>query len=239
MKLGVYARFTLILLIVGFMLAVQYNTVQQPEKRDTRDIWEIRQELSVEKKRHSELLSNIQSVNQTITKYESIQSESPVLALNETLDDLRRRAGLTEVISPGLVLTVQPSLESQVLGQTITGISPQLLVRLLNEVNRFKGHHIDVDGKRIVTSSPIRDINGQTTVNSLNVRTPPFKIRIGTDTFADAELLYNHLQSSMIADDFFIDNLTLIIGEPVRELKIPAFNQSLHTNYLNEATEGD
>ena len=45
MKKTVYIRFTIILLIVGFMLAVQYNTVQNPETRDTRDIWAIRQEL--------------------------------------------------------------------------------------------------------------------------------------------------------------------------------------------------
>jgi len=239
MKLGVYTRFTFILLIVGFMLAVQYNTVQQPEERDTRDIWEVRQELSREKQLHSELLSDIQSVNQTITKYENLQSESPAQALNETLENLRIKAGLTEITGPGIVLSVEPSLEAQVLGQNITGISPDLLVRLINEVNRFNGHHIDVDGKRIVHSTPIRDINGQTTVNSLNVRTPPFKIRIGTDTLEDAEMLYNHLQSSMIADDFFIDNLSLTIGEPVKELKIPAFNQKIENNYLKEATEGD
>ncbi|MFX3674188.1 MAG: DUF881 domain-containing protein [Paenisporosarcina sp.] len=239
MKQGVYARFTFILLIVGFMLAVQYNTVQQPEERDTRDIWEVRQELSRERQLHSELLTNIQSVNQTITKYENLQSKSPAQALNETLDNLREKAGLTEVTGPGLILSIEPSLEAQALGQNITGISPDLLVRLINEINRFKGHHIDVDGKRIVHSTPIRDINGQTTVNSLNVRTPPFKIRIGTDTLEDAEMLYNHLHSSMIADDFFIDNLSLTIGEPIKELKIPAFSQTIENNYLKEATEGD
>jgi uncharacterized protein YlxW (UPF0749 family) len=239
MEKGVYVRFTLILLIVGFMLAVQYNTVQQPETRDTRDIWEIRQELSNEKQLHSELLSDIRSVNGTITKYENLQSESPAQALNETLESLKKNAGLTEVTGPGLVLKIEPSLEGQVLGQSIMGISPDLLVRLINEVNRFKGHYIDVDGKRIIYSSPIRDINGQTTVNSLNVRTPPFKIRIGTDSLEDAEMLYNHLQSSMIADDFFIDNLSLTIEEPITNLTIPAFNQTIENNYLKEATEGD
>lgn len=239
MEKGVYVRFTIILLIVGFMLAVQYNTVQQPETRDTRDIWEIREELSSEKQLHSELLSSIRSVNGTITKYENLQSESPAQALNETLESLKKRAGLTEVKGPGLVLKIEPSLEGQVLGQSITAISPDLLIRLINEVNRFKGHYIDVDGKRIIYSSPIRDINGQTTVNSLNVRTPPFKIRIGTDSLENAEMLYNHLQSSMIADDFFIDNLSLTIEKPVTSLTIPAFNQTINNNYLKEATEGD
>ncbi|MBU0904806.1 MAG: DUF881 domain-containing protein [Planococcaceae bacterium] len=239
MKQGVYMRFTFILLLVGFMIAVQYNTVQQPEQRDTRDIWEIRQELSKEKKLHSELLSNIRSEDETIMKYENLQSESPAQALNDTLENLRAQAGLTEVSGPGLVLKIEPSLEGQVFGETVTSISPDLLDRLINEINRFNGHYIDVDGKRIITTTPIRDVNGQTTVNGLNVRTPPFNIRVGTDTLEEAELLYSYLQTSMIADDFFIDNLTLTIEEPISDLTIPAYNQKIKLNYLSEATESD
>ncbi len=239
MKQGVYVRFTIILLIVGFMIAVQYNTVQKPESRDTRDMWEIRQELSVEKELHSELLSKIRDVNQTITKYENLQSESPAQALNETLDTLRTNAGLTEVTGPGLELTIEPSLEGQALGQEVTSISPDLLVQLLNEINRFNGHDVSIDGKRIIHSSPIRDINGKTTVNSLIVRTPPFQIQIGTETFEDAEILYNHLKSSMIADDFFIDNLTLTIEEPKDLIRVPAFDQTIKNTYLKNTSKGD
>lgn len=239
MKQGVYVRFTFILLIVGFMIAVQYNTVQKPESRDTRDIWEIRQELSAEKQLHSELLSDIRDVNETITKYENLQSESPAQALNETLESLRQKAGLTVVTGPGLELMVEPSLEAIAFGQEITSISPDLLVRLLNEINRFNGHDVSIDGKRVIHSTPIRDINGQTTVNSINVRTPPFKIRVGTETKEDAEMLYNHLQSSMIADDFFIDNLTLTIGEPKDQISIPAFDQPIDSKYLHNTSKGD
>ena len=239
MKQAVYVRFTIILLIVGFMVAVQYNTVQQPESRDTRDMWEIRQELSFEKELHSDMLTQIREVNQTITKYENLQSESPAQALNETLETLREKAGLTVVSGPGVELTIEPSLEGMALGQAITSISPDLLVQLLNEINRFNGHDVSIDGKRVIQSSPIRDINGQTTVNSLNVNTPPFKVRVRTETLEDAEKLYNHLQSSMIADDFFIDNLTLTIEEPQNEIKIPAFDQSIKNNHLKNTSKGD
>ncbi len=221
------------------MVAVQYNTVQNPESRDTRDIWEIRKQLSSEKQLHSELLTDIRDINETITKYENLQSESPAQALNETLERLRKKAGLTIVTGPGLVLTIEPSLEAMAMGQNISSISPELLVRLINEINRFKGHDVSVDGKRIIYSSAIRDINGQTTVNGLNVKSPPFKIRIGTETKEDAKLLYNHLQSSMIADDFFIDDLNLMIGEPENRISIPAFDQVINNNYLHNVTEGD
>ena len=69
----------------------------------------------------------------------------------------------------------------------ITGISPDLLTRFVNEVNRFKGHSLEIDGKRFTTLSSIRDINGITTVNGMNVSTPPFTMKIITHTLQDSE----------------------------------------------------
>ena len=214
MKKTVYIRFTLILLVVGFMLAVQYNTVQNPETRDTRDIWAIRQELAKEKLLHSELLSEVRILEETIGKYENMISDSPKAALNDTVEQLKKEIGLTEFVGPGLTITVEPSMESIAIGQTIDEISPDLLIRLINEINRFKAQAVDVDGKRIIYSSAIRDVNGNTTVNNLEVKRAPFTINVGVTTVEDAKKMYNHLEASSIGDDFFIDNLTLAIGEP-------------------------
>jgi hypothetical protein len=43
----------------------------------------------------------------------------------------------------------------------------------------------------------------------------------------------------MIADDFFIDNLTLTIGEPKDQIGIPAFDQSIKNKYLKNTSKGD
>ena len=99
----------------------------------------------------------------------------------------------------------------------LQGISPDLLTRFVNELNRFKGHSLEIDGKRFTTQSSIRDINGMTSVNGVNISTPPFKIKIITQTFADSEKLYNSLLASSIQDDFYLDNLILEVGEPQRE----------------------
>ena len=65
-----YIHITIISFIIGFMLAVQYNTVQNPEKQETIDVWEIRQDLSDEQKRHSQLLTEIRQAQDTVSKYE-------------------------------------------------------------------------------------------------------------------------------------------------------------------------
>ncbi|MCZ8532871.1 DUF881 domain-containing protein [Psychrobacillus psychrodurans] len=239
MKKTVYIRFTIILLIVGFMLAVQYNTVQNPETRDTRDIWAIRQELSKETETHSELLSEVYMLDQTILKYGNKVSESAAFALEDTVVQLKEDIGLVDYTGPGLTIKVEPSLESIALGQPIEGISPDLLIRLINEINRFKAKDIEVDGKRIIYSSPIRDVNGKTTVNNIPVRNAPFTIRIGTSTYDEAQKMYNQLEASTIGDDFYIDNLKLKIGEPEQIIRISAYDQPVNNHFLKEVPEGE
>ena len=239
MKKTVYIRFTIVLLIIGFMLSVQYNTVQNPETRDTRDIWAIRQELSKETETHSELLSEVYVLDQTILKYGNMVSESAEFALEDTVELLKKDIGLVDHTGPGIIIKVDPSLESIALGQPVEGISPDLLIRLINEINRFKASDIEVDGKRIIYSSPIRDVNGKTTVNNIPVRNAPFTIKIGTSTFEDAQKMYNQLEASTIGDDFYIDNLKLKIGKPEQNITISAYDQALNNQFLKEVPEGE
>jgi uncharacterized protein YlxW (UPF0749 family) len=221
------------------MLAVQYNTVQNPETRDTRDIWAIRQELSKETETHSELLSEVYMLDQTILKYGNMVSESAAFALEDTVVQLKEDIGLVDYTGPGLTIKVEPSLESIALGQPVEGISPDLLIRLINEINRFKAKDIEVDGKRIIYSSPIRDVNGKTTVNNIPVRNAPFMIRIGTSTYDEAQKMYNQLEASTIGDDFYIDNLKLKIGEPEQIIRISAYDQPVNNHFLKEVPEGE
>ena len=239
MKKTVYIRFTVILLILGFMLAVQYNTVKDPEIRDTRDIWTIRQELAKEMEIHSELLSEVTSLEETIGKYENMVNQSPEIALMETVNELKKDIGLEKFNGPGLELTIEPSLESMAVGEKVEEISPDLLIRLLNEINRFKAKAIEVDGKRVTYASAIRDVNGRTTVNNLAVKRAPFTIKIGTSTYEDARKMYNQLEASSLADDLYIDNLRMIVGQPMEEVVITAYDQQVSAEFLQEIPGGE
>ncbi|GEN82108.1 UPF0749 protein YlxX [Sporosarcina luteola] len=232
-------KFTVVLLLIGFMIAVQYNTMEYPETRDTRDIWAIRQELAEEKKLHSELLSEIRDLDNTISSYQSLSEASAGKALNDTVDKLRRKAGTTDITGPGIVIEVRPSAESIAYGIPITSISSDLLTRFVNDVNRFKGIDMEIDGKRYTVMSSIRVINGSTSVNGLNVSTPPFKIKIISPTMSESEKLYNYLLASSIHDDFYLDNLVLDINQPVKDLMIHGWPEKFENLYLEEQTKGE
>ena len=239
MKRVVHWKFTLILLIVGFMTAIQYNSLKSPEERDTRDIWTIRHELSTEKQFHSELLTEIRELDKTINTYKSLKDENTGKALTETVDKLYRQAGMTDILGPGIVIEVRPAAESVALGHPITGISPDLLTRFVNEVNRYKGFSLEIDGKRFTTLSSIRDINGITTVNGLNVSTPPFSIKIISPSLKESEKMYNYLVASTIHDDFYLDNLLLDIRKPEQAIEIRGFPERFYNQFLKELPKGE
>lgn len=237
MKKRIISRFTVILFVIGFMVATQYNTINTVDQRDTRDTWEIRQELSREKQIHSELLSEIGSLDETLGKYTGEAAGDPESILQETVEELRILAGLTELTGPGITLDVRPSLEAVAMGTEITEIPPDLLVRLVNEINRFNGIEMTISGQRIINTTAIRDINGYTTVNGQRISTPPFAIAITAGSMEETRKLFSHLTASEMHDDFYIDDLTIAISEPQEQLTLPPFDGDLSATNLEALEE--
>lgn len=228
---------TIILAIVGFMLAVQFNTTQSPENELNSDVWEIRQQLAEEKKLHSEYLIAIREASNKIMLYEDEEQQSHEKILNQTLQSLREQIGSAEVSGPGIEIVIKPSEEAKVLGLPIGEIPPSLLIRLVNDIYRYSGLYIEIDGKRLTYASAIRDINGKTTVNSEPIDYTHTVIKIVGNTTEDMEKLYNHLQASPFPDEFFIDNFSFDVKEP-SAVTLNRVELQLETQYLQEV-KGD
>lgn len=237
MQKKIFSRFTVILFIIGFMTAIQYNTVNEPSTRDTRDVWEIRQELSREQELYSDLLAEINVLDETLAKYETAAHNSPEQALQSTAAELERQAGLTLITGPGIQVTIEPSEEAKAMGQDITEISPDLLIRFVNELNHFKGLELSIDGNRVINTTAIRDINGKTTVNTRPVGRPPLSIEIVAGTMEETEKVYNYLLASTLLDDFYIDDLSVQVAEPDSSLAIEAYDGELNYEHLEAAKE--
>ena len=232
-----YIHITIISAIVGFMLAVQYNTTQSPENNETSDVWEIRQQLSEEKKLHLEYLQAIRSANEKIEQYENDEEQSPHLILQETLFDLRKQIGIEKVQGSGIEIVIEPSAEAIAMGFSIEEIPPSLLIRLVNDMYRYKAHYIEIGGKRLTYSSAIRDINGKTTVNSEPIDKTNTVIKVVTDSAEDTQKLYNHLLASTFADEFYIDNFSFTIGQPTT-VELSNLNVNLNLQHLQQV-EGE
>ena len=223
---------TIITLIIGFMIAVQLQTVQEPIVRDTRDTRQLREDLLNEKELQLSLIREIQSNEEKLKKYETERAQSKESILKDTLNELKAEAGLTETEGPGLLIDIEPLEEELLLGKPVQPISPDLLQQLVNELNQYGAENIAIDEQRIINSTVIRDINGETKVDRHSISGFPIRIKVTVKNDEAAKRLYNQMQVAKSADDFFIDNLRLTISEPQQQVVMPAYQDTIRIQNL-------
>jgi uncharacterized protein YlxW (UPF0749 family) len=232
--------FTIIALVIGFMIAIQFQTVQKPVVRDTRDEWQLREDLLKEKELQSKLIKEIRSNEEKIALYETERKQSKEQVLRETLDELKIEAGLTPITGPGIILTVEPDFTEVLLGQPVVSVSPDLLQRLLNELNMYEAKFVSIDGNRIINTTVIRDINNETTIDGQVISGIPFEVKVVADSMTTAEKLYNRMQVSKSVEQFFIDNLRVTVSKPLTDVTVPAYENKIRVRYMEpiKADEG-
>ncbi len=230
---------TLIAAVVGFMLAIQFQTVKKPEERDTRDIWQLREALLKEKELQSNLLTEIRSNEDKLSAYESKRKQSKEQALRGTLQELKKEAGQTEVTGPGITLEIEPVIEDVKLGASASrGVSPELLKRLLNELNMYEAKYVAIDGQRIINTTVIRDIQNETKIDGHTIKSLPIEVKVAVDNMDTAEKLYNRMEVSKARDEFFTESLRLNVSKPNPTITVPAYDNPIRIRYLEPVKEG-
>lgn len=230
--------FTVTASIIGLMVAIQFQTVSEPEVRDTRDTWELRNDLMGEKELQSELLREIRTIEDKITKYENEREQSKEQLLKETLEELKGEAGLTEVTGPGIILTLQPIVNE--LGQEVpmSRVSPSLLQRLINELNMYGAIHLSVDEQRVINTTVIRDIGTVTKIDGHSLNRLPIQIKVITKNAEEADKLYKRMEISTVVEDFFIDNLRVTLEDPQEDIVIPGYQDTIRIRYMEPVETG-
>ncbi|WP_235357117.1 DUF881 domain-containing protein [Bacillus alveayuensis] len=231
--------FSMVTGILGFMFAVQFQSIKEPIVRDTRDMWELREDLKKEQELQVELLNKIRKYEEIYENYRTQHDQSAENALRETLEQLKTEAGLTEVVGQGVILTVEPLFTTDLAGTSIEQVSPELLKRTMNELNAYGAEEIAINGHRIINSTVIRDINGITKIDGYNLNQFPITIHVIT---SDAEKLFNRINGSTLKDDYAIDNLSLSISNPQNKIVVPPFKDTIrikHMQPLNLEKEGN
>ncbi|NRG43471.1 DUF881 domain-containing protein [Bacillus sp. CRN 9] len=214
------------------MIAIQFRAVKEPIVRDTRDTWQLREDLQKEKELELRLLREIRSNEEKIAQYETDRLRGKEQVLKDTLDELKSEAGLTVVKGHGLILTISPIEEEMLLGKPVGKISPDLLKRLLNELNRYGAQYVSIDDHRVINSTVIRDINNETKIDGYSIQSLPIEIKVIAENQQAAELLYKRMQVSKSAEDFFIDHLRLETAKANKEITIPAYEDSIRIMHM-------
>lgn len=228
--------FALLTMIFGLMLGIQFQTIKEPVERDTRDMWQLREDLKKEQQLQAELLNEIRKYDEIIESYKKQENWNPETALKETLAVLKEEVGLTEISGEGITITIDRLFSEELLGVEIQNISPELLKRLINELNSYGAKEISIEGRRVINSTVIRDINGQTKMDNFSLNSFPIKINVISD---NVDKLYNRMNASNTDEDFAIDNLKLTISDPIEQLTIPPYEDPIRVRNMKPVESSD
>lgn len=225
---------SIVFLLVGFMLAVQFQTTSyEAQSRDTRDVWEVREDLNRQQDSQQELLEKITAADQTLGDYENQSSHEQVETLKASIQSLEHNIGLQQKEGEGLELTISAIFQDQAAPQTYPSVSPPLLSRLINELNTYGAEDISIGSERITNLSPIRDVNGSTYVNNRPIGSLPLTIRVLAE---DTNRLIDYMKASPTQDVFNIDHMDIQF-EKKQRLVLPKFDLPLHLEILEETGE--
>ena len=223
---------SLITMIIGFMMAIQFQAVKEPVIRDTRDTGQLRDDLVKEKELYLNLIREINSNEEKIEQYETEKAKSKEWVLQDTLNELKIQAGLTEVEAPGIIIKIEYANEQLLLGETITPISYYLIQSLVIVLNQYGAENIAINEQSLFNSTVIREINGLTKVNGYSLDMFPITIQVAAGDREGAEKLYKRMQVSKSAEDFFLENYRLSISEPQLKVIIPAYKDPIRIQYM-------
>ncbi|WP_197468159.1 DUF881 domain-containing protein [Fictibacillus phosphorivorans] len=226
--------FATIALIIGGMLAIQFETTNNPIVRDTRDLWDLRADLEKEKQRQQELNEELEQYSELLNQYQGDGKEEKIQAMENALSDLKKQAGLTTVSGQGIVITIEP-FNDELIGvdRPLPKIDPDMLRRLVNELNRYDAKEISIDGQRIVSKTPIREVNGNIYINNEPVSSFPIEIRV---LAKDNEKLHQKIIASPAVEEFIRENF-LVESSPAAKVILPAFDKSMKVKFMKPAKE--
>lgn len=228
--------FTFITLIIGFMLAVQFQSTKEPIIRDTRDIRELRDELRAEQELHQQLLAEVDKMKSLIKQYKASmenQEENIENVMKDQIEQLKSQAGLTEVVGEGIILTIEPIRRDTNNGQARRTVSPKLLRFLVNELNVYQAREIAIGNERVISTTAFRDVQGITQINGRRIPPLPLEVKVIAD---DAQKLHNEMIVSESVEIFEIENLK-ITSVPVNELTLPGYDQTLRVRFMEQVKE--
>lgn len=160
---------TLVCVVLGIMLAVQFRTTAEigSSVRSQRAEDLVKQLNQIEKERDA-LVGEVKQLRETAVSSSSSAYE----------DNIRVSAGLIPLEGPGIIVTMDEAKQPSVPGKNpnLFLIRDEDILKVLNELRAAGAEAFSINGQRLIASSEIRTAGTALSVN--NIRTaPPFEIR--------------------------------------------------------------
>ena len=206
-------------MVLGFMLALQFRIAMD-------------QKSSLPYQRVEELSARL---IETEKERDALQEKVPGGSEGERiLKELRLRSGMTAVIGPGVIVTIDDSKIKSKAGenQNLYIIHDDDLLKVINELRAAGAEAISVNGQRLIATSEIRCAGPTLSVN--NVRSaPPYEIR----AIGDSATLESALRMrGGVMETLQVWGIQLEV-KTAQDVTVPAYKGAAQFNYAKEAEE--
>lgn len=226
-----YLSITLVSLILGFMLATQFKSVQKVGGNVSR---QRTQELTEYIKK---LESDNESLNSRIKEYETIVSDYENASKDETLANeltkSKSQAGLLAMEGPGVIITVDNLLFNNWEGeqQMAQNVHYDDILRLINELNAAGAEAIAINNERVIATTEIRNAGDYIVINT-NRHSVPFEIKaIGNP---------ENLEAALKLLGGVVDNLSQILDIKLStesKIEIPAYEGTINYRFAQPLSD--
>ncbi|MBO4852602.1 MAG: DUF881 domain-containing protein [Schwartzia sp.] len=217
-------------MVLGFMLALQFRiAMDQKSSLPYQRVEELSARLIEAEKERDALQEQVASLqNAQPTPDGTAEGE-------RRLRELRLRSGLTPLVGPGVVVTIDDSKIQSKAGenQNLYIIHDDDLLKVINELRAAGAEAISVNGQRLVATSEIRCAGPTLSVN--NVRSaPPYEIR----AIGDSATLESALRMrGGVMETLQVWGIQLEV-KAAQEIVVPAYKGAAQFSYAKEAEEG-
>jgi len=216
------------------MISIQYHSTQELSTLQSRDITEIRSDLSKEVERNSVLLKDLEKKQELLTQYKNKNiSQETTEIMQKELNKSEMVAGLVPVKGKGLIVTVQPN------GTTGTNQGIENMVidddlrTLVNELFANGAQAISINGQRLIANTAIRNVGNLIQVNNHFIHIP-YQLNV----IGDQEMMKAGLQVAGLPDYFKLLNKQLVM-EPKDSIIVPGYTGDIHPKYMKPVKAGE
>ncbi len=230
-----------IALLMGFMLSLAWitNDARNDRIRELDPAQQVRLgmgplDIQDELKKLREEVGKLRSENDKLQNAMSRESGQTRL-LNDSLKEIKRFAGLTEVVGPGLIITLRDTnpKPGELVNDSI--IHDTDVVKVVNELWNAGAEAIAVNNIRVVIGTNFRCVGSTILVDSQKIASPVVVQAIGEPKTLNGAM---ELPGGILAEIRSTDP-KMVELQQMKEMKLPAYSGSTTKRYLTEPKEKD
>ncbi len=232
MNKTLYVSITLVSLIMGLMIALQFRTAGRVDSGVPYDrVQLLTTELKQLEKEYANLLIEASDLEEKVAKAEKGRPEASQAVFDELIK-VRQLAGMTKLEGPGVEVDLAPIRREPEQGDNLFTVRDEDLLRVVNELRASGAEALAINGQRIISTSEIRLAGSFIDINLTRISPPYSVLAIGS---AD------QLESGLLIKGGLVDTMrdwgvsVTVTKKP--SLVIPAYNHRIHLEYAKPLKE--